>query len=374
MNQAKVSLYAVGDFLARRENPESLFALAAPTLKQADILFGQTENVFSDRAPEMHSGGGDPAPTWKVSALKYAGYHVMSAASNHCLDFGESCLLDSIAVLRKNGIAVIGAGKDINEARRPAILERNGARIAFLGYCSVLPRGYQATGNKPGSAPMRASTAYEQYDWQAGMPPRVLSFADREDLECLTGDIRKVRPLADVVVLSMHWGVHIVPAVVAAYQKEVAHAAIDAGADLILGHHTHILKGIEVYRGKVIFYSLGNFAMDGRPLEAIRRDPTWKELRWKLDPENPSYPYPADSRKTVIAKCVISGKKIEKVSYLPVMINKQSQPEVLPASDQRSAEVFDYMKWLCNNQDLDAEFSQEGDEVVISSPPLKKGD
>ena len=75
-------------------------------------------------------------------------------------------------------------------------------------------------------------------------------------------DIKQVRSVADVVIVSMHWGIHFMPAKLATYQKEVGHAAIDAGADLIIGTHPHILKGIEVYKGKVIFYSLGNFAMD----------------------------------------------------------------------------------------------------------------
>jgi len=139
-------------------------------------------------------------------------------------------------------------------------------------------------------------------------------------------DIRKVKPLADVVILCIHWGVHFVPATVAIYQKEVGYDAINAGADLILGSHAHILKGIEVYEGKVIFYSLCNFVMSAR---RVGPEATFWTTLYGIK-EDPEYPFPADSRKTIIAKCIIADKKIAKVSYLPVMINKRAQPEILP--------------------------------------------
>ena len=108
---------------------------------------------------------------------------------------------------------------------------------------------------------MRASTFYEQVDWQPGTPPRIVTLANKDDLAAMVEDIKKVRPLVDVLIMSIHWGVHHVPAVIAMYQKEVGHAAIDAGVDIILGHHAHILKAVEVYKGKVIFYSIGNFVV-----------------------------------------------------------------------------------------------------------------
>ncbi|MBI4331588.1 MAG: CapA family protein [Chloroflexi bacterium] len=365
MSQETVSLYAVGDVAPRRDNPESIFALARPVLKQADILFGQAENVFSETGePQVHTSS-RPAHPSNIAALTSVGFHAMSVASNHSLDWGNEPLLRSIDLLRKAGIAVAGAGRNIDEARRPVIVERKGTRVAFLAYCSVLQRGYEARADKPGAAPLRATTAYEQVDWQAGTPPRVLSFCNREDLEKMVDDIKKVRPLVDVVVVSMHWGVHFVPSIIARYQKEGGYAAIDAGADLVLGHHAHILKGIEVYKGKAIFHSLGNFAFDLGPLEKLHRNSAWQIYRWEADPEYPFYLFPKDSRKTMVARCVISGKKIERVGYLPALVNKQSQPEILPRPDPRSTEVFDYVSWISKDQRLDTRFFREGDEVVV---------
>ncbi|MBI4332824.1 MAG: CapA family protein [Chloroflexi bacterium] len=362
-----IILHAVGDVSVRREKPESMFALAGATFKNADIRFGQMENILSERGvPQAHVFPSMCAHPRNVAALTYAGFDVMSAAGNHTLDWGDNALFDTMDLLGKNGIKVIGVGKNIDEARQPAIIEKTGTRVAFLAYCSVLPKGYDARRDKPGAAPMRATTSYEQADWQPGTPPRVLSFANKEDLQAMVDDIKKVRPLVDVVVLSMHWGIHYVPAAIAMYQKEVGYAAIDAGADLILGHHAHILKGIEVYKGKPIFYSLGNFAFDGRSIERVRNDSTWKFYQFELDPDYPTFPFPPDSRKVIIARCIISGGTIQRVSYLPVMVNKQSQPEVLPRSDGRSAEVYDYMERICKDQRLDTRFSWDGDEVVIS--------
>jgi poly-gamma-glutamate synthesis protein (capsule biosynthesis protein) len=231
----------------------------------------------------------------------------------------------------------------------------------------VLPRGYEATKDKVGCAPMRVSTFYEAVDGQPGMPPRIITLANKEDLEMMKADIKKVRPLVDVVIMSIHWGLHLIPACLAMYEKEVGHAAIDAGVDLIFGQHPHILKGIEIYKGKVIFYSMGNFAVPWpRPAGTIVKYPLREMLSFVVDPEYSSYGWHPDCRKTLIAKCIISNKKITRVSLLPCMINKQAQPEILLRSDKRSSEVLEYIDWCCRDQDLNARFCWDDDEAVIN--------
>ena len=186
------------------------------------------------------------------------------------------------------GKHVIGAGKDGEEARKPAIVECKGVKIAFLAYCTVLRPGAQAGTGKPGCAPMRAHTHYAPIDWQAGAPPKVITVPHEEDLEALTEDIRKAKQQADVVVMSIHWGLHHMPKAICNYQPIVAHAAIDAGADLILGHHPHCLKAIEVYKGKVCFYSIGNFMTHGRRIEA--NSPAKELLGPLVVPRRPGMP------------------------------------------------------------------------------------
>ncbi len=373
-----VTLYAVGDVGPRRDDPEypykePLFAMSAPITKKADIAFCQLERILSEKPNRQYYD--DVVHPNNVRQLTYAGFNVVSIAGNHHMDAGVEACVDTLNVLKKNNIQPVGVGMNIAEARTPAIVERKGTKVAFLGYSSIIPKSeipYDAEENRPGCAPMYISTFYEASDWQPGTPsPRVISMADREDLAAMEEDIRRAKAQADVVVMSIHWGVHHVPGLIAMYQYEVGHAAIDAGADLIIGHHAHILKGIEVYKGKVIFYSLGNFAMD---LGIFTKDGSvtrhtsgrWDaSLKPEPDPEHPLHRFHPDASKTIMVKCLISEKRIERVSFLPFMINELSQPEPLSNEDKRSDEVYNYIVWCCQDQKLETKFVREGDEVVI---------
>jgi poly-gamma-glutamate capsule biosynthesis protein CapA/YwtB (metallophosphatase superfamily) len=367
-----IVLYAVGDVIPDRKDPGSIFQHVTDVLNRGDIAFCQVDAVLSER--------GTPLPQARLPcrispqtarAIKHAGFDVVSFASNHCMDWGREAFFDTIDVLEREGLSVIGAGKNIEHARRPVVVKRKGARIAFLAYNSILPQGYWADVDRPGCVPMRAFTFYEQVEHdQPGTPCRVHTFPHRDDLNAMVEDIRKAKSRADVVIVSIHWGIHFVPAVLADYQREVAHVAIDSGADLILGHHAHILKGIEVYASKVIFYSLCNFALDLRAPKELLERPGHKEIEklnpdWKPDPEYPTYFMPPDSRKTVIVNCIISNKRIKSVSFLPTYINKQSQPQVLAPEDQRFGEVIGYIEEITRDQGLETKYTVQGDKVVI---------
>ncbi|MDI7258754.1 MAG: CapA family protein [Thermodesulfobacteriota bacterium] len=164
-----------------------------------------------------------------------------------------------------------------------------------------------------------------------------------DELKRLQEDIGRVKTQSDVVILSLHWGVHHLPKVIATYQPQVAHAAIDAGADLILGHHAHILKAVEVYKGKVCFYSIGNFMTSGSHSRRISFE--WNLYWWNTEPDY-MYGFSVESKKTMLAKVVLSRKGVERVSFLPTFINKQAQPEVLNRNDDRFREILDYMEWV----------------------------
>ncbi|MBI4191874.1 MAG: CapA family protein [Betaproteobacteria bacterium] len=368
-----VSLCAVGDVTAFFKDPESMFVHTGAILNEADITFGQNERHYTNRYSEEHDlMPGVPmtevCPLEHAAALKRGGFDVMSFASNHCMDLGPDAMLDTVAALRNNGFTVIGAGKNIEEARKPAIFERKGTKIAYLAYCSVLRSGWEAGINRPGCAPMRASTFYKQIDYQPGTAPAIITLPHREDLEALKEDIRKVRPLVDVVVVSFHWGIHFTRGVLAMYEREVAHEAIDVGADLILGHHPHILKGIEVYRGKAIFYSMGNFAFD-LPLSVRKAREKRLEEKFfhdvKADSEYAEwYSWAPDSRRSMIVKCRISNKKIEKASFLPVLINNKAQPVVISGEDEFQ-EALEDIKELSTSQGLNTRFSTEDREIVV---------
>lgn len=370
----KVLICAVGDVGPRREDPdypfkEPIFALSAPITRAADIAFCQLERILSDRPNRQYYG--NVVHPDNVKQLTRAGFNAVSFASNHHMDAGVEAFVDTLDILKKNNIHPVGVGMNIAEARTAAVLERKGTRVAFLGYSSIIPKAelpYDAEPDRPGCAPMFVSTFYEASDWHPGTPsPRVISFADKDDLRAMKEDIERAKAQADVVIMSIHWGVHHVPGLIAMYQYEVGHAAIDAGADLVLGHHAHILKGIEVYKGKAIFYSLANFAMDSAINTKKAGSDRWDcVFKPEVDPNNKtSYRYPDLYRKTMMVKCTVSNKKIDKVSFLPFMINQLGQPEPLSKDDKRNSEVFDYVTWACHDQNLETKFRRDGDEIVV---------
>ena len=160
------------------------------------------------------------------------------------------------------------------------------------------------------------------------------------------------------------------PAVLADYQKEVAYAAIDAGADLILGHHAHILKGVEVYKGKAIFYSLCNFACDLRMDEEHANSKGFREIQalspgWVPDFES-LYNFPPASRLSMIARLVIRQGRVQESGFLPLYIDRDAVPRVVTARDPRFTEVLDYMRAVTAEAGLNGRFQADGDMVRIT--------
>ena len=147
---------------------------------------------------------------------------------------------------------------------------------------------------------------------------------------------------------------------IATYQPPIAHAAIDAGADLILGHHPHLLKAVEVYKGKVCFYSIGSFLSTGS--HTIKTPCKWNLYWYHVDPES-LCSFPIESNITMIAKVVLSKKGVEKVSFLPTYVNKLAQPEALNREEPRFREVLEYAEWVSDQ--FPHSFKVEGNEVVV---------
>jgi poly-gamma-glutamate synthesis protein (capsule biosynthesis protein) len=341
--------------------------LVRPVLAQADIRFAQVERVYSERGSlQVHSGGSHSrVKPHMASVFSDCGFDVVSLASNHAMDWGADALLDTIDALRSRGMHVIGAGRNIEEARTPAVLEVKGVRVAFLAYCSILNSGYWADDHKPGIAPLRVHTYYEAFDYQPGIPPAVVTVPYEEDLTAMRDDIARAKRVADVVVVSLHWGIHFIPKLIADYQPVTARAAFDAGADLILGHHAHTPKAIGVHGGKVCFYSLSNFIMSSIAKTPEKAEAFCKRYGVALDADYPHLAYGADAKRSLIAKAQVSKAGVEKVSFLPVMIDTQLRPEVLRHTDPRFDEMARFMEWA--SEDFDHRFSREGDEVVVTA-------
>lgn len=362
-----IVLLGCGDVGPIREPLEDFGALAKPTLAAGDIRFGQCERVYSERGSlQIHSGGGHSrcAPHM-ASIFSDCGFDVLSVASNHAMDWGGDALLDTIDLLRDQGIAVVGGGRTLEEARQPAILERDGVTVAFLAYCSILREGYAAGPDKTGVAPLRAHTYYEPFDYQAGVPPKVVTVPYEEDLANMEADIAAAKKQAQVVVVSLHWGIHFIPRMIADYQPVAAKAAFDAGADLILGHHAHVPKAIGAYDGKVCFYSLSNFIMTGTEKSPAEGKKFEREYSVELDPDYPNLSYGSDAKRSLIAKAVLGADGVKRVSFLPVLIDPQLRPEVLRNGDPRFDDAVNFMEWV--SEDFPHRFTVDGDEVIVEA-------
>jgi poly-gamma-glutamate synthesis protein (capsule biosynthesis protein) len=226
-------LTAVGDVAFDAPPGANPLGGIAGILQDSTLVFGNLETVLSDRedAPPAQKHYVFKAPASYAAFLADAGFDVVNLANNHILDFGPDCLLDTIAALEARGIAHIGAGRTYEEALAPAILERDGVRVGFLGFSSA--------GNAP-PQPRKGSVAVA-----------------RDDPRTIIGSVGQLRREADILAVSLHWGIEgarwPLPE-----QQTLARSVVDAGAHLVLGHGPHVVQGIESYRGGHIVYSLGN--------------------------------------------------------------------------------------------------------------------
>lgn len=285
MAGADVRLVAVGDIMLgegplglgrgmsssiRREGPDYPFAHVGECLGSGDLVFGNLEAVLSDRGAKRGNVRslamrGDPRA---AQGLKRAGFAVLSLANNHALEHGEEALADTMRALSDQGIAVAGVGANHEEARKPLVLTAKGATVAFLAYCLVPDR-----------------TAYVSVD----------------DTRDICRDVAGARAKADLVVVSLHWGHEYIHRP-SPDQVRLAHDIIDSGCAVVLGHHPHVLQGMEGYNGGLIAYSLGNFVFD-----------MWGR----------------GTRESVIMRIGLSRGGVTDWEAIPVRINEKSQPEIL---------------------------------------------
>jgi poly-gamma-glutamate capsule biosynthesis protein CapA/YwtB (metallophosphatase superfamily) len=224
-----------GKVVRRGEDP---FAPFAPILDTADIRVGNLECVIAT------TGSPEPGKPWTFRAhprtlpLLKRHFDALGLANNHSGDYGIAAFGEMLGLLKKHAIPYFGGGIDLREAHTPLIIERKGLRIALLAYDEFFPRSFEAGSDRPGVA------------WSEDEQVRL--------------DIDNARRNygADVVIPFMHWGWEFHPKA-NARQQALAHLMIEAGADAVVGAHPHVVQNIEIYRGRPIVYSLGNFVFDG---------------------------------------------------------------------------------------------------------------
>ena len=238
-NAAPLSLVAVGDVMLGERGTRCIdhhgldypFNAVVPLFRRASIVLANQEGPFAETAAKQTRNFTYKVNPKHAKILRRAAINIVTLANNHLLDCGRRGVLETFKVLKRQGIAYIGAGVDREAAHGPAIMRAGRFTVGLLGY--YWNRRTAATRSLPGSA--------------MDLPQRVAT------------DIKRLRPLVDWVVVTVHWGVPY-ERIPTQEDRAKARFAIDCGADIVIGHHPHIVQPFEVYRGRPIFYSVGNFA------------------------------------------------------------------------------------------------------------------
>ena len=365
-----LTMAMVGDIILDDEDAERLFDATRSITQGADVTIGHVEVPHTLRGEQSVVGvpgsGGDPK---RLEALGRAGFDVITLAANHLFDYGAAGVRDTLDALHAQGIVTAGAGMNIAEARRPALIERDGVRIGVLSYNCVGPKESWASAGKPGAAYVHTMKHLDERD--------LYTFADPKTLKAMQDDIAALRANIDVLIVALHKGIVHTPIEVQDAEKQVSYAAIDAGADLVIGHHQHILRGVEFYRDRPIFHGLCNFVC---VTDALSPDPSKNdsperllhaEKRLKLygfapDPNYPKYAFHPEAKNSMIAICDIAPDgSLSRFGFLPLWIEPDGQP-VAPGDSEKGREVADYVARISKGAGFDTQFAWDGDRVLVT--------
>ncbi len=296
-----ISFVAVGDVMLGRgvgrlmaaNSPHYPFLLTRELTNAADVAFANLECPLTLRgAPQ--GGIALRASPRAVEGLSDAGFDVLSLANNHTDDYGPVGLLDTMGALEERGIAYVGVGGDTSADRSTVVIDARGVKIAFLAYNHIEPRYVHEQGSAGGPVWLEPEVVYDE--------------------------VRRARDLADVMVVSFHWGTEYVP-VPDTFQTEVARRTVEAGADLVLGHHPHVVGGVAFLDQGFVAYSLGNFIFD--------------------------QPFSVETEQGLMLQALLDGAGLKQVRLVPVHI-EAGQARVLPQPESTSvlAEVFELAESL----------------------------
>lgn len=285
-NKSAALLFA-GDIMLNRRiemmmranaNPRFPFLKIADVLKAADLAFANLEGPISDQGQKVGSIYSFRASPETLEGLIFAGFDVLSLANNHAFDYGREALEDTFLRLRGAGIDYVGAGFNAKEAFGPIIKEVNGLKIGYLAYTNLGPK-----------------------TWRAGLNSAGLAWVNENSFDELKKNISLARAQTDILIVSLHAGEEYIEEP-SWFQTDFARLAIDAGADLVIGHHPHVVQKNEEYNGGYIFYSLGNFVFDQS--------------------------FSEKTMQGLLVKVLVENGKIKEVLPQKIIINPDFQPEL----------------------------------------------
>ena len=313
-------------------------------LQEGNLVFANLEQVLTKMEPPAYPTEktfvvySDPSIT---SELHNLGFSIVTVANNHTMDWGYGGLFDTMKALTSANIPYVGAGKDLSSAREYRILESNGTRVAYIGCSSQLPRGSAAGQFRPGLNPVHVEIQWAvmtgQLDESPLFNPPIVSTVLAKDLEDLCNTVNNAKKEADIVVLACHGGATWMEGQ-ADYQVELAHAVIDAGCDIFIGHNSHKLQAVEIYSSKLIFYDLGNFIFH-------KLDPTYANPYLSFRSHyDMSEAYSRQSPDTVIPRVTIDNGQITSCQLTCIRGNSLGEPEL--ASKDASIAIIDRLTSL----------------------------
>ncbi len=384
----QMRLTATGDALITRRMPlydDPAFMGMVEVIRNCDVAFTNTEVTLSRFRgwPVVESGGMALSVDPKCAHdLRQLGFNCTAFANNHTLNFGEEGVLRTLDALREADLVCAGAGANLGEARLPAYLDTVNGRVGLIGCASSFAKGQSAGGQsailpgRPGLNPLRVkhtimvdaramqeikriadATGIEGYrqfgDWMNFYPPttkegeysflnqayaatdgemRVRSESNERDMEEIARWTAEAKRQAGFAMVSIHaheqgrerWEP-------ADFLPTFAHTVIDAGADIMVGHGPHLLRGLEFYKGKPIFYSLGNFIFEYETIErfaaddydTMKRDPSWTAGQVTADiHQNLERSFPADDRywESVLPICDFDGDRLRAIALYPLAL------------------------------------------------------
>ena len=370
-----ISISCVGDLILDEPGPmEPYFEGTREIIKNEDLMIGHVETPHTSRPePSCIDIQAPPSNPDHLDILKDLGFKITSTAGNHSYDCGPNGVIDTLDKLESLGIKAIGTGRNIYEAKKAAFEEINGVKVGALSYNCTGPELGFATSQKPGTNYVRVQSAYAPVLDMPGASVKTYTFILKPVLEKFREEVKALKAQCDIAVLCIHKGYGGDVPRLLDYEQELCYAAIDAGADIIFAHHHHVLKAVEIYKGKPIYHGLGNFVCATYAMTAGYNDTPemvaylkqrGKEGRGDGHYPVPFYPWSDVSRYTMIAKVFAAKDGVVKSGFIPCYIEKNGN--IVPKyKDNGGEEVLDFIKKQTSGAGCEVEFSWSEDGTYV---------
>lgn len=363
-----------------------------PILENADVRILHIEEPFMKE--ENDECG--PHRTWKSLEPLQGNVDMVTLCANHFYDFGDAGVKDTIDWCKSSNIQHSGGGMNTTEAETLAVFEKDVVKYGLLSWNAIGPTSSFASSEKPGCAYVGFRRGYIldsekdwrnehrlEYDIHSIREPKEISglaqavnFIDPYSYDHIAGVIYEAKKQVDVLIVYFHKGfVHQV-ATMADYERLLCHMAIDNGADVVTASHSHLMRGVEIYKGKAIYHGLNAFMMWTPQLSPMfngqvvgRDNKEWIEARIKRfgfvpDPEYPTYPFHPQGIYCGAAKLIVEDGKIIENRLIPIVVEKSGIPYP-HGRDEKGIEVIEYLRKISKEEGLSTQYEWDNDEIVF---------